>query len=332
MLNFCTLFDSNYLSRGLAMHESLMKYTNNFTLFVFAFDDRCLEILNKLQLKNVKVISLEEFENEALLSAKKNRTIGEYCWTCTSSTILYVLEKYQLDHCTYIEADLYFYSDPKVLFDEMGTDSVLITEHRFSPKYIKFIANGKYCVQYMTFKNNEKGVTVLKWWVNACIEWCYNKHENGKFGDQKYLDDWTIRFEGVHELQNIGGGVAPWNIQQYDIWDKNNRYYGKVKKTGAKFDFIFYHFHGLRFWDNNRIDLCEYQLLPVHKELIYKPYLRHLDEVKNRLLKIDNTIIVNENYSHRNNLRTFYRKARRIIENRYNIFDKNKFMNRIWQN
>ena len=61
---FCTLFDSNYLSRGLVMYESLKKNLDNFHLYIFAFDNLCFEILNNLKPSNTTIISLEEFEDE----------------------------------------------------------------------------------------------------------------------------------------------------------------------------------------------------------------------------------------------------------------------------
>lgn len=247
MITFCTLFDSAYLSRGLAMYESLCRYCSDFQLFVFAFDDRCYEFLQRKNFENIIPVSLREFEDEELLSVKKNRTSGEYCWTCTSSTILYVLNHYNVESCTYIDADIFFFASPQILIDEVGDDSILITEHRYTEKYDLTTTSGKYCVQFMFFRNDRRARTALNWWRESCLKWCYNRIEDGKFGDQKYVDDWCERFEGVHELQHLGGGVAPWNMQQYLFTKSHGQIFGIEIVTGKKFEVVFFHFHALIF-------------------------------------------------------------------------------------
>ena len=103
---------------------------------------------------------------------------------------------------TYLDADLWFRKSPAPIFkefDKSGKD-VLITDHAYSPEYDNSEKNGQYCVQFTTF-TREGGETVRKWWEERCIEWCFARFENGKFGDQKYLDDWLERFpEQVHVL------------------------------------------------------------------------------------------------------------------------------------
>ena len=296
-LFFCTLFDSNYLTRGLAMYESLTKYCNDFQLFIFPFDNKCLEVLKKLNLDKVTIVPLEDFENDALVKIKKTRTKQEYCWTCTSSIILYVLEHFKVDNCTYLDADLYFFSSPDVLINELQDKSVLITEHRYSKEYNFYIeTSGKYCVQFLTFKNDNSGLNVLKFWAKACIEWCFARFEDGKFGDQKYLDDWTSRFDCVHELENIGGGVAPWNVQQYQIINKKNDLCIKKIQNGKISKLVFYHFHGVTFYKNNVIKLISSKYL-LSKEVIkylYKPYIRKLENIKQNLIQIDCSFEQNE--------------------------------------
>ena len=77
MYNFCTLFDSNYLSRGLAMYESLAKQCDNFHLYVFTFDDISHQILGELNKEHITLITLKEFENTTseLLQTKEDLTI-----------------------------------------------------------------------------------------------------------------------------------------------------------------------------------------------------------------------------------------------------------------
>jgi len=260
------------------MYESLKKHCLDFHLYIFAFDDKALNVLRELKLEKVTIISLSKFEDKKLLEIKPSRGKGEYCWTCTPSTILYVLKNYPVDNCTYLDADIYFFSNPKILIDEMGDKSVLITDHRYSKEYDQSEISGKYCVQFVTFKKNENGLKVLNWWRDACIDWCYNRVEDGKFGDQKYLDDWITRFNSVYELQNLGGGVAPWNVNQYFFIKNGDQITAKEIASNQEFQLVFYHFHSLKFIDNNLVQLADkkYKLSDKTKELIYKPYLQSI--------------------------------------------------------
>lgn len=290
MTNFCTLFDSKYLPYGLALYESLKKHSDSFQLYIVAFDQKCFDILKKLDLPNVTPISLDEFEDEELIKVKSSRTRGEYCWTCTPSVIRYCIDKYSLDCCTYLDSDIFFYDSPNIILDEMGDKSVLITEHRFAPEYEEYSVGGKYCVQYVTFKNDKNGKTVLEWWRNACLEWCYHRLEDGKFGDQKYLDDWTERFDGVHVMENLGGGIAPWNVSQYEIFNDNGKLFGKELSSGNIFSAIFYHFHRVRPDKKNNLKLSDgYECAP---DLFYQEYFIKIVQNSIKLNKIDDTMSI----------------------------------------
>jgi len=279
MLFFCTLFDSNYSAKGLAMYQSLMKTCPSFHLYIFAFDDLLEENLLKMNLQHITVVSLTEFEDEELLSVKQGRTKVEYCWTSTPSTILYCINKYQLNHCTYLDADLYFFSNPKVLIDEMGDCDVLITPHRYSKMYDQTLTSGKYCVQFNTFKNTVNGIAILKKWRSDCIDWCYNRYEDGKRGDQMYLDSWTKTYQGVHELEHLGGGVAPWNMQQYKFINSKQGIQGVELLSNKQFDLIFFHFHYMfsvkkLFFHEFSFDI--YDLPENIRKVVYVPYLKSL--------------------------------------------------------
>lgn len=289
--NFCTLFDSGFLLQGLTMYYSLQNVEKNFHLYIFAFDDKSAQILRKLQLTNATVIDLNDFENDELKRIKQTRTKREYYWTCTPSIILYSLEHFNLDACTYLDADLFFFDTPKTLIDELGNNSVLITEHRYDPNNSKTLKLGKYCVQFNTFKNNEDGLRALKWWKDRCNEWCSEIPEDGKFGDQKYLDDWTERFKGVHELKNLGGGVAPWNASQYQFFEKDKKIFGKVKLTGKEFPLVFYHFHKTDLYKIfGRIKIKSYRNININQNLqtyVYSSYAKALSKTEAKINEVD---------------------------------------------
>jgi hypothetical protein len=240
-----------------------------------------------MNLEKVTVISLDEFENEALKEVKKNRTKAEYCWTCTSSIIYNSIIKYNLPSCTYIDSDLYFFSDPAVLISELAVNNkrVLITEHRFTPlaKLYSLKRAGRFCVQFMTFSNEEDSMQLLKKWMMQCIDWCYARYEDGKFGDQKYLEDWPAKYDCVHILNHQGGGLAPWNINRYKFRNNNERIAVINRNTSESSDAIFYHFQYVKFVSPGIFDIGWYNIPHQVKKIFYIPYLTRLIIIEKNL-------------------------------------------------
>lgn len=273
------------------MHESLSLYSSDFHLYIFAFDNLTEEILIKLELNNVTVVSLFEFETSELKEVKKGRSIAEYCWTCTPSIISYVLNNYDVNDCTYIDSDLFFYSDPAVLIAELDNKkkNVLITEHRFSylPRLYEERRAGRFCVQFLTFRNEENSLQILDKWRKQCITWCYARHEEGKFGDQKYLDEWPDLYNNIHILEHQGGGIAPWNLQQYHFFKERDSIVGRERRTGAVFNVVFYHFQYIKFLDNGAFDIGWYYITSIIMKLFYIPYLRNIEVIETKLQELN---------------------------------------------
>ncbi len=287
MTNFCTLFDSNYLTRGLTLYQSLTKTCKEFHLYVITFDDAAYQYLLNSKLPLLTPIALSDFEDEQLLSIKNTRSPAEYCWTCTPSVILYCIETFGIDQCTYVDADMIFYQHPGILLEEDKTASIFITRHNYTKSYDQSEISGIFCVQFMGFRNTKDGLEALRWWRQKCLEWCYAYAEDGKFGDQKYLDDWPSRFKGVHVIQHPGAGLAPWNVQQYNFSEINGSPWLKDKNTQASFPVIFYHFHGLKFYTDNILSLSGtlYEISDTVKRLFYFPYVRMLISLANDIQK-----------------------------------------------
>jgi len=282
--NFCTLFDKNFIYRGLAMYESLLETDRDFKLWILCMDDIVYEQLKKMNLRATELIKLTDFEkgDSELLEIKLRRTMVEYCWTLSSSLPLYVFKHNpDLHSVAYLDSDLYFFSNSESIYEEMGDSSIGIVRHNYS-KELTYLEkkSGIYNVSMVIFKNDDKARQCLEWWRERCLEWCYAYYEDGKLGDQMYLDDWPKRFDGVHVIKNKGANVAPWNLNKY-----------LIKKEGEKIyvdedQLIFYHFHSFKMYGINSFQLyySSYLISKHDKEIFYPVYIKKIQKLIHKFI------------------------------------------------
>ena len=234
--NYVTVFDHKFIAQGLCLYNSLVKNEGKFILWIVCVDIICFNELQALGLESINLINLKDVETEELLRVKSSRNKVEYIWTLSPFAPRFVFEADKsIERVTYIDADMFFIKSPQPIFEEFNNSrkSVLITSHSYLSEYDQSEKSGKYCVQFIIFKRNESE-PIRKWWEISCINWCYQYVEDNKFGDQKYLDEFPIRFnDKVHILNKEYSIQGPWNAAKF------------LSK-----DCILYHFHGLRLINN----------------------------------------------------------------------------------
>jgi len=273
MEHYVTVFDGVFLPQGIALHRSLQRHAGEYTLWVMCVDIVAYDVLQKLSLPNVRLIGIKDIETDELREAKQQRTTAEYCWTLTPQSVLAVIDRDPaILRVTYVDADFSLLRSPAPIFDEFDSSGkqVLITDHAYAPDYDQTHMSGRYCVQFVTFCRG-RGEEVLNWWADQCLEWCFARFEDGKFGDQKYLDDWPERFADlVHVLQKNDLILTPWNAIRFP--------YGPA---------VAYHFHNLRLLSRRRVMLIRgYDVPKATQVAVYQPYLQDLSDAVAKMEKI----------------------------------------------
>lgn len=273
----CTYFDRNYLTRGLALHQSLMQHAGAFELVILCLDEAAEIALRQKALPHVRLLPLAELvaKYSALAAARGNRTNLEFYFTCTSWLMQHLLPRVPASGLlTYLDADLYFFASPQAVYDVIGTASVAITPHRFPPSLAHLERYGKFNVGWVSLRHDATGLACAADWAAKCADWCFNQLEAERYADQKYLDAWVGRFPGTVSLVHPGMNAAPWNVKDCTFAP------GKAGPSVNGQPLIFYHFHALVYLGRQLHDpsLHKYDavMTPGLREQVYVPYLRQL--------------------------------------------------------
>jgi len=226
------------------------------------------------------VVTLAELEagDPALAAVKSDRTRVEYYFTLSPCWPRWLLATHpEIERVTYLDADLFFFASPEPVFAAMdaASASVLMTAHRFPAGLQHYERHGKFNVGILSFRNDAAGRACLADWRERCLAWCHDRLEDGKYADQKYLDDWPTRLgAGLLVLEHPGVNLAPWN------WVAHRCVVSDGQVTADGEPLVLFHFARFRpirgdwWWQSGQLD---YGVMPRPlRNAIYGPYWRAL--------------------------------------------------------
>src|ERR1043165_6886220 len=156
--------------------------------------------------------------------------------------MLHVLENERdAEWVTYLDSDLFFFAPPDPIYDEMGDAAFGIIPHRFSRGLEDQRRFGLDNVGWVSARGRDDGGAVLRWWRERCIEWCYDRVEDDRFADQRYLDRLPGLFERVHVVGHLGANLAPWNFADLRV-----EWRDETVLVEGRYRLLFFHFHGVK--------------------------------------------------------------------------------------
>lgn len=270
--NYCTVVSRDYLVQGLTMYKSLASGKGPFRLWVLSVDDEAYSVLEKLALPWVILISLTNVLNEKLIDIQAERQFHELCWTLKPYLVSYILKNnLGLDSLLYLDADLFFFRDPEEVFAEWGASPILLTRLWMGEKWSEKL--GKYSAGFVGFRRQRDSLKVLNSWRNNCRDWCYDRVEPGRWGDQKYLDRWPQMLSTTKVTQHKGINTGPWNIRKGFAVVRSN---GNLYFDG--FPLVCYHFSGFKIIGRGEYELCNRKVLPSKATPIYAAYTQAVED------------------------------------------------------
>lgn len=219
---YCTIITGNYLPYAEALLESLVCHAGpTALLYVLVADGASSSPLKTTtETDRMRLCYPDQMPSDmalALASKYRNDYMDGYRWAMKPVFMIHLLQESGLEKVLYLDSDLFFFDDPRFLFELLDAHRMILTPHwrcadRPEDDPIHFRTNfldGIYNAGFVGARRD--AVVILRFWANLCRYACTIRQQDGYYVDQKYLDILHSRFEGVGVVRHRGCNVSDWN-------------------------------------------------------------------------------------------------------------------------
>lgn len=214
MRAFCTVITRSHLPFAKTLFKSIRKFDAEAELFGLIVDGIYPAEMTDFVVLEPKNLS-EQFLTDSLFNRYKDIP-DALRWSLKSVLLMHLLNSQKFNQVFFVDPDIYFYSDFRFLYEELGNRSFLLSPHwgctdpRISPVYFqRLMTDGLYNAGFLGA--TAKSISTLRWWAESCLRACERDKSRGFHDDQGYLNLFPILNPDSRIITHRGCNVAEWN-------------------------------------------------------------------------------------------------------------------------
>jgi len=173
-----------------------------------------------------------------------------------------------------VDADMWFFSSPELVFEEIGAAPAAVFPHRIATAAARLPGPTRETHdQYGLYNAGMvyvRDVRIAARWAEQCRRWCLNTPAvvagSIRYSDQSWLNELPTEC-GAHVVQHPGVNLGPWAIHTAKLERRD----GQVWFDGQPL--VAFHFSGM---SAEQLTFPEYALTARQVEIVYRPYLDEL--------------------------------------------------------
>lgn len=242
-----TICSNNYLAQAKILGDSLLEKNPDYK-FIIGLCDILSDNIDYSFFGNFEVIPVEQIKIYCFDEIIEKYDIIELNTSIKPSFFKYLINTYKnVEKIIYFDPDIQIFNNLSLVEKYLENNDILITPHilhtlpidDLSPSENLFLNFGIYNLGFIALNaKSQNTLDLLNWWEEKTLKIGFNRVSEGLFVDQLWINLAPIFFNNVKVLKEYGFNVAPWNLHERNLINKNDNEY--IMKDSSKL--IFYHF------------------------------------------------------------------------------------------
>jgi hypothetical protein len=222
-----TVCATNYFAQALVLQQSFAQHHPELDFHILVVDRK--DPAFEARFPGLRLIWVEDLGIPAFNNLALKFDVIELSTNVKPSCLLRLLDRYE--RVLYLDPDMVLFDRLDSVYDKLRGSSIVVTPAALSPVLdgaqpddLEFLRVGAFNLGFVGVAATGEGLRFARWWSDRCLSEGFHETSAGVFVDQKWINLAPCYFESCHILRDPGVNMAPWNLHERRLSQREGRW------------------------------------------------------------------------------------------------------------